>query len=401
MKILIVAQGYYPENFKSNDLSFELSRRGHDVTVLTGLPNYPEGEIYPGYGFFKNLNQEINGVRVIRSWLLPRGKGGGFRLFLNYYSFAFFASIRAFFLGTRERFDAVIVHAPSPIMQFYPAWVLKWLHKTPVYFWIMDLWPESLEVAGGIKNKWVLGYYENLATKFYKNSEKILITSRGFERSIRAKGDFSDKIEYFPNWAEDSIAGGTADYPIPDLPEGFRIMFAGNVGEAQDLDAVMRAALELRNERHIKWIIVGDGRKMPFVKEFIEQHGLHETVRAVGRFPVEAMATFFNAADVMLVSLKDNPLFTLTVPARIQAYMSAGKPIVVMLNGEGADIINEAGNGISVPAGDFHALAAAVQKLSKLAPDTLTQMGKNSRKYFEDHFTLSGCIDELEKILRT
>ncbi|MDR6130788.1 hypothetical protein [Chryseobacterium sp. SORGH_AS_1175] len=159
MNILIITQYFYPENFKSNDLAFELKNRGHNVTVLTGIPNYPEGKIFDGYGFFKNKKQVINGVRVIRSLLLPRGKGGGLRLFTNYYSFAFFASIKAFFLGINNRFDAIIVHEPSPITQYYPALLMNKLWKIPVYFWVMDLWPESLSIAGGIKNKFILNYY--------------------------------------------------------------------------------------------------------------------------------------------------------------------------------------------------------------------------------------------------
>ena len=160
MKILIVTQYYFPESFKSNDLSFELQKRGHEVTVLTGLPNYPEGKMYDGYGVFKNRKQEINGVKVIRSLLLLRGKGGGIRLFLNYFSFAFFASIKAFFLNFGNKYDAVIVHEPSPITQFYPALLLKKLQNAPVYFWVMDLWPESLEIAGGVKNKFILTIYQ-------------------------------------------------------------------------------------------------------------------------------------------------------------------------------------------------------------------------------------------------
>jgi len=151
VKILIVTQYFYPENFKSNDLAFELKKRGHDVTVLTGLPNYPEGEIFEGYGIFKNRKQVINGVKIIRSLLLPRGKGGGLRLFINYYSFAFFASVKAFFLRLNNRFDAVIVHEPSPITQYYPALLINKIWETPVYFWVMDLWPESLSIAGGVK----------------------------------------------------------------------------------------------------------------------------------------------------------------------------------------------------------------------------------------------------------
>ncbi len=399
MKILIVTQYYFPENFKSNDLSFELQKRGHDVTVLTGLPNYPEGKLFEGYGIFKNRKQVINGVKVIRSLLLLRGKGGGVRLFLNYFSFAFFASLKAFFLNFSNKYDAVLVHEPSPITQFYPALLLKKLQNVPVYFWVMDLWPESLEIAGGVKNKFVLEFFKNMVIRFYKNSEKILITSKGFKKSILEKGDFEEKLEYFPNWAEDAISEGDKNYLVPTLPLGFKVMFAGNVGEAQDLEAIMDAALELKNHGEIKFIIVGDGRKMTYVQDVIQKHGLENTVITVGRFPVEAMASFFDKADVMLVSLKNDTIFNLTVPAKVQAYMSASKPIVAMLNGEGAEIIEEAKCGLAVSAGNAKQLAKTILKMSDLPSSELEQMGINSRNFFQQNYQLSTCIDNLERIL--
>lgn len=399
MKILIVTQYYFPESFKSNDLSFELQKRGHEVTVLTGLPNYPEGKMYDGYGVFKNRKQEINGVKVIRSLLLLRGKGGGIRLFLNYFSFAFFASIKAFFLNFGNKYDAVIVHEPSPITQFYPALLLKKLQNAPVYFWVMDLWPESLEIAGGVKNKFILNFFKKMVITFYKNSEKILITSKGFKNSIVEKGDFENKLEYFPNWAEDSISEGDQNFPVPDLPVGFKVMFAGNVGEAQDMESIMNSALVLKDHSEIKFIIVGDGRKMPFVQDFIEKNNLQKTVFTVGRFPVEAMASFFAKADVMLVSLKDDKIFNLTVPAKVQAYMSASKPIVAMLNGEGAEIIEEAKCGLAAPAGDSNKLAETILKMASLPKEELLQMGENSRNFFQANYQLSTCIDNLERIL--
>ena len=400
MNILIVTQYFFPETFKSTDLAFELQKRGHQVTVLTGIPNYPEGKIYEEYGYQKNRNQTIDGVEIIRSLLLPRGSGGGTRLFLNYYSFAFFASLKARKLANKKKFDAIIVHEPSPITQFYPALAVKKIQKTPIYFWVMDLWPESLEIAGGVKNKSVLNYYKRVVQGFYKESEKILITSKGFRKSILEKGDFADKIEYFPNWAEESISEGETNYPIPNLPEGFIILFAGNVGEAQDMDTIMKAALLLKNHKEIKFVIVGDGRKMPFVQDFIKEHKLQETVHTVGRFPVEAMATFFSNADLLLVSLKDDPIFNLTVPAKVQAYMSSGKPILAMLNGEGADTINEANCGFTVPASNEVKLAEVIKEASILNKSVLEKMGQNGKLYFNERFTLKSCIDNLEKILK-
>ncbi|MCT2409537.1 glycosyltransferase family 4 protein [Chryseobacterium antibioticum] len=400
MNILIVTQYFFPENFKSNDMAFELQKRGHDVTVLTGIPNYPEGEIYDGYGFSKNRKQTINGVEVVRALLLPRGKGGGIKLFLNYFSWAFFASLKAIKLSSRKKFDAVIVHEPSPITQFYPALMVKKNQKTPVYFWVMDLWPESLEIAGGVKNKFVLKFFTKMVQKFYNESEKILITSKGFKKSILEKGDYENKIEYFPNWAEDTISAGNLDYPIPVLPAGFKVMFAGNIGEAQDMESIMHTALKLKNHHtNIKFILVGDGRKMPFVHEFIKEHGLEETVYTLGRFPVEAMASFFNAADILLVSLKDDPIFNLTVPAKVQAYMSSGKPIMAMLNGEGSENIKEADCGFAVPAGDSEKLAEALEYAAKRGENELNRMGLNGKLFYEKNYKMEECISNLENII--
>lgn len=399
MKILIVTQYYFPETFKSNDLSFELQKRGHDVTVLTGLPNYPKGQLYDGYGVFKNRRQVINGVKVIRSLLVLRGNGGGIRLFLNYFSFAFFASVKAFFLNFSHKYDAVIVHEPSPITQFYPALLLKKMQKVPIYFWVMDLWPESLEILGGVRNKAILNIFTKMVINFYENSEKILITSRGFKRSILEKGNFEDKLEYFPNWSEDSVSEGDQNFPVPNLPEGFKVMFAGNIGEAQDMESVMNAALELKNNHEIKFIILGDGRKMPFVRDFIKDHNLEKTVFCLGRFPIEAMASFFAKADVMLVSLRDDKIFNLTVPAKVQAYMSASKPIVAMLNGEGANIIEEAKCGLTVPAGDSKGLAFILKTMVQYEKSQLEKMGENSRIFYSENFQLTQCIDNLERIL--
>lgn len=399
MKILIITQYFYPETFKSNDLAFELNKRGHDITVLTGIPNYPEGKIYKDYGFVKNRKQIINGVRIYRSLLVPRGNGSGFRLFLNYYSFAFFGSVKAFFLGLFNKYDAIIVHEPSPITQFYPALLIKKIWNTPIFFWVMDLWPESLSIAGNIKNKMVINYYQSVVKKFYINSEKILITSKGFRKSINEKGDFDRKIIYFPNWAEDVISNGDKNCLIPELPDGFKIMFAGNIGESQDLDNILKAALELKEHKSIKFIILGDGRKMPFVKEYISQYQLHETVHLVGRYPLEAMASFFYKANIMLVSLKDDPIFNLTIPAKIQAYMSASKPIVAMLNGEGADNIIESKSGFVVNASDYKKLAETILMTSELPKEELVRLGQNARKYYEEYFNMNLCISNLENIL--
>ncbi|MFW0737278.1 glycosyltransferase family 4 protein [Flavobacterium sp. T12S277] len=401
MKVLLVTQYFFPENFKSNDIAFELVKRGHEVTVLTGLPNYPEGKFYNSYGFFKRRRETINGVKVIRALLIPRGKGGGIRLFLNYFSWAFFASIRALFLAFQDKFDVVLVHEPSPITQGFPAIVIKKIQKIPLHFWVLDLWPESLTSAGGIKNKTVLSFFTGMVKYIYNNSDKILISSRGFRESILTKGNYEDKLVYFPNWAEDSILKGDTNYPIPELPQGFKILFAGNIGVAQDVNSIIKAALILKEKLDIHFVFVGDGRSKQELEEFVAVNKLSQTVHFVGRFPIDAMKTFFTSSDVLLVSLKDELIFNLTVPAKLQAYLCTQKPILGMLNGEGAELINDAKCGFSTNAGNFEGLAKEIVKLYELSEEQRNILGQNGFRYFEENFTMTKCIDNLEFILKS
>ncbi len=399
MKILLVTQYFFPENFKSNDIAFELAKKGHEVTVLTGLPNYPEGKIHPDYGFFKRRNEIINGVKVIRTVLIPRGKGGGIRLFLNYFSWAFFASVRALILAFQKKFDVILVHEPSPITQGFPAIVVKKIQRIPLNFWVLDLWPESLTSAGGINNKIVLSFFSRMVKYIYNNSDKILISSKGFRESILTKGNYEEKLVYFPNWAEDSILHGDSDYVIPKLPRGFKVLFAGNIGVAQDVDSIIKSALILKENLDIHFIFVGDGRSKKQLEDFVSENELTNTVHFLGRFPIEAMKTFFTKSDVLLVSLKDELIFNLTVPAKLQAYLCTQMPILGMLNGEGASIINEANCGFSVNAGDSEALAKQIIKLSEMDKKERDLFGQNGFKYFEENFTMIKCINNLESIL--
>jgi glycosyltransferase involved in cell wall biosynthesis len=400
MKILLVTQYFYPENFKSNDIAVELTKRGHEVTVLTGLPNYPEGKIHQSYGFFKRTNENHQGTNVIRTWLVPRGKGGGGRLFLNYFSWAFFASIRALFLSFQKKFDVIIVHEPSPITQGFPAIVVKKIQKIPIHFWVLDLWPESLTSAGGINNKFVLSLFTNLVKYIYNNSDKILISSKGFATSILAKGNYKEKLIYFPNWAEDSILKGDSDYPIPNLPKGFKIIFAGNIGVAQDVKAIIDAALILKEKLDINFVFIGDGRSKIQLENFVNENNLNKTVHFLGRFPLDAMKAFFDQADVLLVSLKDELIFNVTVPAKLQAYLCTKKPILGMLNGEGATIIKEAKCGLCVNAGDSIELAEKILEFFQMTNDNRNILGANGFKYFEENFTMNKCIDDLESIIK-
>ena len=397
MRVLLVTQYFHPENFKSNDVAFEMARRGHDVTVLTGLPNYPGGKIFDGYGLFRRRVETVNGVKVLRTLVIPRGKGGGVRLALNYLSWAFIASIWAFFMALFRKYDAVIVHETSPITQGFPALVVKAIQRIPMYFWVLDLWPESLQAAGNVNNRYVLGFFSKIAALMYRNSSKILMSSKGFRESILDKGDFEDKLVYFPNWAEDVFSTFEAK-PLPELPDGFKVMFAGNIGEAQDFENVMNAALLLKGTG-VRMVIVGDGRKKQWVDRFVEENMLQDVVYMMGRYPLEYMPSFFDKADVLFLSLKDEYIFSLTTPAKLQAYMASGKPVMAMINGEARKLIEEAGCGLSCPSGDHAAFAECIMNLKNMTPSERNLMGDNGLQYFDRYFNKDKCIDALCRLM--
>lgn len=379
-------------------MAFELTRLGYDVTVLTAIPDYPGGKFFDGYGFFRKRKETVRGVKVIRAFIIPRGQGGTIRLLLNYLSYFLSSLMVSIRLGLFGKFDRVLIHETSPVMIGVPAVIVKKLQKIPLCFWVLDLWPESLQAAGGVNNPWVLGMFRRMTTWIYRHSDKILMSSKGFESSILEKGDFANKLVYFPNWADKALESH-GSYQLPALPNGFIAMFAGNMGEAQDFDHIMSAAKLLKDERHIHFVFVGDGRKRPWVEAYRDKYGLQETVHWVGRHPVEAMPSFFEKADVMLMTLKDVSIFNLTAPAKLQAYMSASKPILAMMNGEGPRIVAEAECGRSVPAADAEALAKALREMSKMNKTELAEMGLRGKAYQQAHFDLDKSISHLIEIL--
>lgn len=395
MKYLFVTQYFYPEEFRGNDIAFDWARRGDNVTVITAIPNYPSGKFSEGYGIFKKRKEIIQGVTVIRIPVIPRGKGNAVVLMLNYFSFAFFASLYAFYLSFRERFDAIFVQQLSPVTLAIPAVVVKRIQNIPIYLWVLDLWPESVISGGNIKNKFVLAFLDGIVKFIYRNSDKILISSLGFESSILSKGNFRDKIIYFPNWAEDSYNGSVGPFQLPFLPAGFIVMFAGNIGEAQDFENIMNAALLLKNEKDIKFVIIGDGRKKAWVENFCIQNDLSSSVFCVGRFPIISMPLFFEKADVMLISLKKEPVLNLTLPAKIQAYMTSCKPIVGMMDGDGANTIQLAECGLCVNASNYEALAKTILTMSNMDKLQLKRFALNGKIYADKHFDKCSLLNRL------
>jgi colanic acid biosynthesis glycosyl transferase WcaI len=397
VRILVVSQYFWPENFRVNDLVAEFVARGHEVTVLTGVPNYPAGEVFPEYRAKPGAFEAYEGAKVVRVPMLARGQGG-LRLALNFLSFALSGMVLGAWRLRGQPFDAIFVFEVSPVTVGLPAVVQRWLKKAPIAFWVLDLWPETLEAIGVLRSKRALGLVGQLVRFIYRRCDLLLAQSRSFIPQIRRYSGETE-VRYFPQWAE-AVHDADDHSPAPEVevkPGAFNIVFTGNVGDAQDFPTMLDAAERLKAEApHIRWIIVGDGRMAPWLREEVQRRGLGEQVLLPGRFPVERMPSFYEHAQALLVSLKPEPIFGLTLPGKLQSYLAAGVPILAMLDGEGARVVHDAGAGVACPAGDAEALAAAALRLAAMPPVEREEMGRRGRQLGATEFERTRQIDKLE-----
>jgi len=397
LRLLVISQYFWPENFRINDLVTELVRRGHEVTVLTGKPNYPDGKIFSEFSEHPEKFSSYQGARILRVPIWPRGSGR-LSLFLNYLSYAISATLFGISHFRNTQFDAIFVFEPSPVTVGLPAIALRRVKGWPVTLWVLDQWPETLSAVGGVKSKIVLDWVGRLVTYIYNRCDLVLAQSKSLIPLIGKYCSDHEKIKYFPSWAEPDYGTNTSEI-APEIPirNGcFNIMFAGNIGESQDFPAILDAAEQLKTNGNIRWLIVGDGRMAGWVKDEVIRRGLQKSFIMLGRHPVGRMPSFYLHADAMLVTLKPDPVFSLTLPGKIQSYLAAGIPILGMLDGEGANVINDAQAGLSCRAGDSKALADAILRLSLLTATKRNVMGKRSRTYSQCEFDRGMLISKLE-----
>jgi len=404
LRLCIFTNHFFPEDFKVNDIAFELANRGYEITVITAIPDYPQGKFYDGYSLFKRRKEKMNGVLVYRLPIIPRRKGSKKNIILNYMSYFLSLLFFTFFFLYNKEYDAIFVHLTSPFLIGLPAAFLKRKKHIPLFFWVLDLWPESLSAAGGINNKFILDTQIKLVKFVYNNCNIILIGSQGFKKSICEKGDYADKLIYFPNWAENIIPpNDISEYEkiepfVHFTDEDFIILFTGNIGEAQNLKAVIEVAKLTKGNSRIKWIFLGDGRNRMDLKKQVIEYELQDNVFFPGRFPLNTMPLFIKKSDILLVSLKDELIFDLTIPSKVQFYMAQGKPILGMLNGDGAELISTAKCGYCVPAGDYKTCSKIVKKICNEKKE-LELLGRNGKKYYEEHFQKRDRIAQLDVIL--
>lgn len=397
MRLLVVTQYFWPENFRINDLVAELVRRGHQVTVLTGLPNYPEGRIFSHFRENPAHYRQYEGADVVRVPMIPRGKGA-LRLMLNYLSFSVSAVVLGLWKLRGRTIDAIFVYEPSPVTVGLPAVALRAVKHAPMAFWVQDLWPETLKAIGVVQSPLILRAVGRLVSFIYQHCDLILAQSHSFIPQIRKYAPLSCPVEYFPGWAEALFDARTvaAATEVPIKPGSFNVIFAGNIGEAQDFPAILAAAEALKNYTHIRWLIIGDGRMSEWVASEISRRELQSCVLMLGRYSLSRMPSFFMHAQTCLVSLKDEPIFSMTIPSKLQCYLASGIPVVAMLNGEGADVVRNSGAGFACAAGDHEGLAAAVLRLSLLSEQELEAMGRRGLALSATEFDRETLIGRLE-----
>jgi len=394
VRVLVVSQYFWPESFPVNDICASLASRGLEVDILTGKPNYPQGEIYPGYKIWGCVSEAYRGIKVNRIPLLPRGNGG-LGLALNYMFFVFSGLIIAPFLLRKKKFDVIFVYAPSPILQAIPAIFLGFLKNCPVVLWVQDLWPESLSATGYLPNKIVMKLVEWIVRFIYRHSDLILVQSQAFVAPVQKLAS-GTPISYHPNSVNDSFSVPAAEEipSVAGMDGGFTVLFAGNIGQAQAVEVMVEAAFLLKENTDIQFVVMGDGSARQWMLNEVQQKGL-TNLHLPGKFPVESMPGFMQKASVLLVTLADREIFAATVPSKVQAYMAAGKPIVACLNGEGARLVKASGAGRATPAEDARALADTVLELYQAPAGVRDEMGINGRKYYQKHFNHGELVDKL------
>lgn len=400
MRILILKQIYPPEPGKLGpELAQTLQEMGNDVTVLTGFPNYPTGKLYPGYRLRPWMKETLEGIPVVRVPLFPDHSRSGVRRALNYLTFALSATLLPPFLMRRP--DVIFVYHP-PLTIGLPAWVLSRWWRAPFLYSIADMWPETLEATGMVTNASVLNGVGKFAKWIYGRAAAIRVISPGFREDLINKGVPPEKITVIPNWVD------TALY-APEPPDSvwaediglagkFNVMFAGNIGEAQGLEAVLAAAQMLSDVPELQFVLVGDGVALPRLRE---QARNIPNVRFLGRYPAESMSKLYALADVLLVHLKDEPLFRITIPHKIMTYMATGKPILAAVSGDAANAVTEVDAGIACPPENPELLAHTVRTFMAMSATERRSMGECALVAAHERYNCKSLVGQIEALMRS
>lgn len=384
MRVLVLSIYFSPESFRINEVVRSLRDAGCEVTILTGQPNYPDGAVFPGYSAWKTGREDFDGMPLFRVPLIPRGKAGAARMVGYYASFVLTTSLLGPWLLRGRKFDVIFVYAASPILQVIGGRVLRFFKGAALVPWVQDLWPQSLQVTGYVRNPRLLAIVAAITRWIYRGSDLLLVQSRSFMESV-SKMAGRTPVEYHPNPGDLSFDAAPSGPPALALPPGFNVVFAGNLGNVQALDTVVAAAALLTDLRDVRFVLVGSGNRSEWLQSEVRRLGL-DNVLLPGRFAADAMPGIMRQAAALLVSLVRDPIMSQTIPSKVQTYLAAGRPIVASLDGEGARVVEDSGAGVACPSEDPAALAAAIRRLHALPPAELERMGERGRQHYLEFF---------------
>ncbi|CAJ0889129.1 hypothetical protein R1479_03401 [Ralstonia mannitolilytica] len=388
VRVLLLTQWFDPEpTFKGMVFARELVRQGFEVEVLTGFPNYPGGRLYPGYRMRWLQRETIDGVHITRVPLYPSHDQSALRRVLNYVSFAAFALLHGLF--SVRRCDVIYAYHP-PLTVGLAASFIRLFRRIPVVYDIQDMWPDTLRATGMIGNPTALDVVEKVCRWVYRRVDHIVVLSPGFKRLLGQRGVPEEKIDIICNWADEAslaapVGALPTNFPGPDR---FRVVFAGNMGKAQALGAVLHgAALLQQRGSKVSFVFVGGGVDVDTLKAQAAKLALDNVV-FIPPVPMSEVGTLLNEADALLVHLRRDPLFQITIPSKTQAYMAVGKPLLMAVDGDAADLVRQSGGGIVATSEDAQSIANAAQSLAMLAPEELTAMGRRAQEYYREQLAL-------------
>lgn len=401
MKIAFISQYFYPEEYFNNAIATELVNRGHSVHAVPCVPNYGRPDFFEGYSNTQRRSETWNGIQIDRAWTVARGRSR-LRLALNYLVYPLAASW-TLWRKLRSRPDVSFVSMPSPVFQAFAGIFLKWFYRVPCVYWVQDMWPESAVYTLNLRSPLLVRPLTWLCGWLFRQADYVLVQNAGFVPLVTRFGVPEDRIQVLPNTAR-TLYRPVAPEEAPEegllVPQsGFRLLFAGNIGESQDFETLIEAARLLKEHQDISWTILGSGRHLERAKQLVSDNGLESRFVFRGRFPEERMPSFFAHADALLVSLKATPIFALTVPSKLQSYFACGKPVIALLAGEGARVVKEAGAGLVVPPGAPAELASAILSMKSMSSEELQLHGQRALRYFENHYSNELVYSRLEHVL--
>ena len=402
MNILIISQYFWPENFRINEISNELSKLGNKVSVLTGMPNYPEGFFYKDFLKNKSSYSKYKNVNIYRVPIIPRRRNK-FNLLINYISFVISASIFGLFKIKKNDYDIIFVFQTSPVFVGIASSIISKTKNIPQIIWVLDIWPETL-ISVGITNKVIINFVRKIVNNIYSCSFLVIAQSKSFVENIKKYKSIKNNVFYFPVWSEFSLnlTKQKKAKEIKVRKNCFTIIFAGNIGEAQDFPTILNAIEYLSNKRFndFRLLVIGDGRKKKWLIKNIKERGLEKYVEIYKKFPLSKMPSIFLHGDALLVSLSDQIAFNMTIPGKVQTYLSTGLPILGLLNGEGANLIEEAGAGYTCNVGNYKDLANLIIRLKNDPKDLRRKMGQRGKIFGASKFNKKKLMCKLNKIFK-